>query len=113
MRFVENSKLQPRQICGILSNGRLPWLPRRSVCEQVSKAYVIAVIEVALYQLLIAVFGSLSIYPVHPGNAKQVMEPAILWFERRARRVQACDKRQTLNFSNGLEIMGGDYPSFQ
>jgi hypothetical protein len=27
---------------------------------------------------------------------KQVMEPAILWFERRARRVQTCDKRQTL-----------------
>jgi hypothetical protein len=24
------------------------------------------------------------------------MEPAILWFERRARRVQTCDKRQTL-----------------
>jgi hypothetical protein len=35
-------------------------------------------------------------YPVHPGNAKQVMEPATLWFERRARRVQTCDKRQTL-----------------
>ncbi len=26
--------------------------------------------------------------PVHPGNAKQVMEPATLWFERRARRVK-------------------------
>jgi len=24
------------------------------------------------------------------------MEPAILWFERRARGVQTCDKRQTL-----------------
>jgi hypothetical protein len=24
------------------------------------------------------------------------MEPAILWFERRVRRVQTCDKRQTL-----------------
>jgi hypothetical protein len=35
-------------------------------------------------------------YPVHPGNAKQVMEPATLWFERRVRRVQTCDKRQTL-----------------
>jgi hypothetical protein len=35
-------------------------------------------------------------YPVHPGSAKQVMEPATLWFERRARRVQTCDKRQTL-----------------
>ena len=26
--------------------------------------------------------------PVHPGNAKQVMEPATLWFERRARKVK-------------------------
>jgi hypothetical protein len=24
------------------------------------------------------------------------MEPATLWFERRVRRVQTCDKRQTL-----------------
>ncbi len=27
------------------------------------------------------------------------MEPATLWFERRARRVQTCDKRQTLETS--------------
>jgi hypothetical protein len=26
--------------------------------------------------------------PVHPGNAKQVMEPATLWFERRVRKVK-------------------------
>jgi hypothetical protein len=38
-------------------------------------------------------------HPVHPGTAKQVMEPAILWFERRVRRVQTCDKRQTLGVS--------------
>jgi hypothetical protein len=41
------------------------------------------------------------------------MELAILWFERRVRGVQTCDKRQTLNFSNWLKIMGGDYPSFR
>jgi hypothetical protein len=50
-------------------------------------------------------------YPVHPGNAKQAMEPATLWFERRVRRVQTCDKRQTLEIWAKVS-KGGDYPSF-
>jgi hypothetical protein len=81
----KSSQLQPRQICGILSNGRLPQLPRRNVCLRFSK-----ILEVNLY------------YPVHPGIAKQVMEPATLWFERRVRRVQTCDKRQTLSPRPGM-----------
>jgi hypothetical protein len=56
----------------------LPWC---SVCSRVLESFV-----ANLY------------YPVHPGNAKQVMEPATLWFERRVRRVQTCDQRQTVEF---------------
>ena len=54
-------------------------------------------------------------YPVHPGNAKQVMEPATLWFERRAREVQTCDKRQTVGDLARCagESKGGDYTSFR
>jgi len=43
------------------------------------------------------------------------MEPATLWFERRARRVQTCDKRQTVEVparSAGAS-KGGDYTSFR
>jgi hypothetical protein len=39
------------------------------------------------------------------------MEPATLWFERRVRRVQTCDKRQTLGAWAKVS-KGGDYPSF-
>jgi hypothetical protein len=51
-------------------------------------------------------------YPVHPGNAKQAMEPATLWFERRVRKVQTCDKRQTLSPVRRAGSKGGDYPPF-
>jgi len=40
------------------------------------------------------------------------MEPATLWFERRARRVQTCDKRQTFSPVWCGESKGGDYPPF-
>ena len=69
-------------------------------------------------QRLFGVFESLAVnldYPVHPGNAKQVMEPATLWFERRARKVQTCDKRQTVGVSarSAGATKGGDYTSFR
>jgi hypothetical protein len=51
-------------------------------------------------------------YPVHPGIAKQVMEPATLWFERRVRKVQTCDKRQTLSPVRRTGSKGGEYPPF-
>jgi len=52
------------------------------------------------------------LYPVHPGTAKQVMEPATLRFERRVRKVQTCDKRQTLTPVRRAGSKGGDYPPF-
>ena len=76
-------------MCDILFNGRLPQLPRCSVCIRVLESLAASFSKAKK-------FSSPSIYPVHPGNAKQVMEPATLWFERRARRVQTCDKRQTV-----------------
>jgi hypothetical protein len=90
---VKSLQLQPRRICGILSNGEtaaaasaqhfLRILESLEVEVKSSKALVVNVI-----------------YPVHPGTAKQVMEPATLWFERRVRKVQTCDKRQTLSPSH-------------
>jgi hypothetical protein len=41
-------------------------------------------------------------YPVHPGIAKQVMEPATLWFERRARRVKRATSGKLLTPRPGL-----------
>ena len=67
------------------------------------------------YEGEIPEFSGQLIYPVHPGTAKQVMEPATLWFERRVRRVQTCDKRQTVEVptrSAGAS-KGGDYTSFR
>jgi hypothetical protein len=43
------------------------------------------------------------------------MEPATLWIERRARKVQTCDKRQTVGalVKYTGESKGGDYTSFR
>ena len=60
----------------------------------------------------IAISFDSVVYPVHPGNAKQAMEPATLWFERRVRKVQTCDKRQTLSPVQRTGSKGGDYPPF-
>jgi hypothetical protein len=113
--LLKTSQLQPKQICGILFNGRLPQLLGAAFPRNLKKLNKISEIferQSEANGLKREALGRQWNYPVHPGNAKQAMEPATLWFERRVRRVQTCDKRQTLR-AWAKVLKGGDYPSFQ
>jgi hypothetical protein len=63
--------LHATAVCGILFDGEFRKLPRRAAFFAVPDKIRVK-------------SKSTGNTPVHPGNAKQAMEPATLWFERRA-----------------------------